>query len=151
MSNYGQLNTQTYSLKGNQMCSRTIIRAESIDQRRLLLYMKFDRPVKGATTVYCNNQSAIATHFALASNNVHHPRNKHVDVRWSLHEGSPRERGNKCNVYSYLWHGNGFLNQSLAKSKTPELRGSIELENFIDSRLRRSVGMWINDKNRQDK
>ena len=47
-------------------------------QRKLLLHMKFGRLVERATTLYCDNQSAIA----LSKDNVDHPRSKHVDIRY---------------------------------------------------------------------
>ena len=50
--------------------------------------MKFDNLVKGATAVYCDNQSA----FALAKDNVHRPRSKHINIRYHFtREGQENE------------------------------------------------------------
>lgn len=44
--------------------------------KRLLIYMGFEKFVKGAINVYCDNQSAIE----LSKNAVFHKRSKHIDI-----------------------------------------------------------------------
>lgn len=51
---------------------------EIIYLRRLLNHMKMSSMVKSATTVFCDNQSAIK----LTKNSVYHGRSKHIDIRY---------------------------------------------------------------------
>jgi len=51
---------------------------ETIYLRRLLKHMGFQNLVEGATTVFCDSQSAIQ----LSKNNVYHGRSKHIDIRY---------------------------------------------------------------------
>lgn len=51
---------------------------EAIYLRRLLTHMRCTELVQGATTVYCDSQSAIQ----LSKNSVQHGRSKHIDIRY---------------------------------------------------------------------
>jgi len=51
---------------------------EAIYLRRLLSCMGFTNLINSATTVFCDNQSAIQ----LSKNNVHHGRSKHIAIRY---------------------------------------------------------------------
>ncbi|XP_076658375.1 uncharacterized protein LOC143362255 [Halictus rubicundus] len=53
---------------------------EVIYLKRLMTHMCLDKCVKGATTVHCDNQSAIK----LSTNSVYHSRSKHIDIRYHI-------------------------------------------------------------------
>ena len=61
---------------------------EIIYLRELLTHVKFECFIKDETTVYCDNQSAIA----LCKNSVHHARSKHIDIRYHFSREA-QERG----------------------------------------------------------